>query len=210
MKAFSFKTLFTLIIILSSIYATKAQELMKDSIYLTKKEAVFPIYLQGSAGFTMDGGYCCNADYLATMSVGYRINAKNAIGISKTNFQVDDEVKGFGLEYRITPTQRAIFAVELGAIDKVIYGKNHFPTDQRFDYLPNQSQHYYFRLSAGYRFWRIFSFSFNYAQSGNIVYDYSKMYYGNGKHTTVFVEKVSKQTQIFMGTFGLNLPIYSK
>jgi hypothetical protein len=210
MKRFSFTMLLILSFTIFSVYIVQAQQMMTDSTNQAKKKGVFPIYIQSSGGFTLDGGYCCSANYLFTMSIGYRMSEKAAIGISKTNFQVDDEVKGFGLEYRMTPSQRVIFAAEIGVIDNVIYGQNHFPSDQRYDYLPNQSQNYYFRLSAGYRFWRIFSFNLNYAQSGNIAYDYSKMYYGNGTHNTVFVEKISKQTQIMMFTLGLNLPIYSK
>jgi hypothetical protein len=117
MKRFSFTMLLILSFTIFSVYIVQAQQMMTDSTNQAKKKGVFPIYIQSSGGFTLDGGYCCSANYLFTMSIGYRMSEKAAIGISKTNFQVDDEVKGFGLEYRMTPAQRVIFAAEIGVID---------------------------------------------------------------------------------------------
>jgi hypothetical protein len=196
-----------------------AQEIANDKLNnQTKRHHLFQIYVDINGGFTSHSNCPPNSIFgcfptfytLANVSVGYRIDTINAIGLSKTNFQKDDVIAGLlGLEYRITPTKRLIFGVEIGMIDKVIEHLDHAQFEQH-EYLPNQSERYYFRLSAGLRFWRVFSLNLNYAQSGKNVFDYSKVYYDNGKYNSVYVRTVSRRDQLLMWTLGLNFPIYSK
>jgi hypothetical protein len=194
-----------------------AQETENDTINEVKKRKIFPIYMSINGGISTANcnngafGTFCDIYNLVNGSIGYRINSKNAIGIAQSNFLIDNEIKGLvGLEYRYTPVRRGIFSVELGIISNVVFGPTGGNSFQ-YEYLPDQSQRFYFRLSAGYRFWRIFSLNLNFLQSGESVFMQKKwMELSPVDKGYKNVGIVKNTNELFIWSLGLNLPMYAK
>lgn len=201
------KNYLSITLFLFLFHSVNAQEMARDTLEKVKGKRFFPIFIDFNGGLTMgSGGLGFDICHLVNASIGYRINEKHAIGIAKTNFYSDNEITGLlGVVYRSTPTQRGIFTLEIGGIKKVNYGHIQ-DNSNKFEYLPNESQRYYFRLSGGYRFWRVFSLNFNYAQTGEHRFKQSKFIHPILQE----VGKVKQKTTLFMWTLGVNIPVYPK
>ena len=188
----------------------KAQESNIDSLELTpKKEFFFPIYMSINGGLAISSEVRYFHIYnLVNGSIGYRINCRNGIGIAQSNFLIDNEIRGLvGVEYRYTPVRRMIFSAELGAIRHVVFGPIRDGSYQ-YEYLPNQSQRFYLRLSTGFRFWKIFSFNFNFLQTGESVFMQKKwMELSAVDKGYKDIGIVKNENHLFIWSLGINFPI---
>jgi hypothetical protein len=209
MKSLSSKRLFIFCFLLLSTHFVKAQETEIDTINKVKKGKIFPIYMSINGGIATTNEVRYFDIYnLVNGSIGYRINCRNAIGIAQSNFLVDNEIRGLvGIEYRYTPVRRMIFSAELGAIRKVIFGPIKDGSFQ-YEYLPNQSQRFYCRLTAGFRFWQIFSINFNFLQTGESVFMQKKwMELSPVDRGYKDVGIIRNENHLFIWSLGINLPI---
>jgi hypothetical protein len=160
-----------------SIFSIPKSEVAKiifkngTSHYYSEKEKD-RIEVESSSFFYFDASAGIGLGVFLDASAGYRITQKHAIGVSVATWNelsicCAHEAKGFGLQWRFTPTRTSLIKLELGYVRSALYGDDgpYFAV-----YNHQKSNKRYQRVSVARRF-DLFSLGLTLAETGGQIND---------------------------------------
>jgi hypothetical protein len=122
---------------------------------IVKPPKISSIYVDAAAGLTLE------LAGMADLSVGYRFNEKQAIGISyiaMSNYSID--AMGVGAQWRFTPQRKSLFKLELGVITSADSIDRSGP--EIYTYQPKNASNLYLRVGLAVKVTSFFSLGINY------------------------------------------------
>ena len=132
-----------------------------------KLPKISPVYVDAAAGLSV-----LLQTAIADISIGYRFNEKQAIGLSRILMSdYTTNAEGIGVQYRWTPQRRALYKLELGYITSA--GSIDRSGPEIYTHLPQNSSNVYIRIGAAVRFGGVFTWGINYAGSGPLTFQVS-------------------------------------